>query len=133
MIKSKIWVKKTRHVQNLAISKKTTILVQSSWNLVKIIASWGNRFHQVSWRLDKNCGFFNNSQYLNVCGFFLLRLYQQKQLIEKITELTFHQNAQNIFSQMKMSPLFWLSAAEEGTKAKIEKFFLALWKNLIAN
>ena len=49
----KVWVKKkTRHIQNLAISKKSTIIVQSSWNLAKMIASWANHFHQVSLGLD---------------------------------------------------------------------------------
>ena len=41
--------KKRAHVQKLAISKKSTFFVQSSWNLVKIITSCGNHFHQFSW------------------------------------------------------------------------------------
>ena len=40
--------KKTGHVQKLAIDKKSTIINQSSWNLVKKIASSDNYFHQVS-------------------------------------------------------------------------------------
>ena len=40
--------KKRAHVQKLAISKKSTFFVQSSWNLVKMITSCGNYFHQVS-------------------------------------------------------------------------------------
>ena len=59
---------KTAHIQKLAINKKSTIFVQSFWNLVKIITSWDNHF--------KNCGFFINGQFLNVCRFFLLRPYQ---------------------------------------------------------
>ena len=45
----KDWVKKMTHVPKLAISKRSTIFVRSSWNLVKIITSWGNHFDQVSW------------------------------------------------------------------------------------
>ena len=41
--------KKIRQVQKLAISKTSTFFVLSSWNLVKMIASWGDYFHQVSW------------------------------------------------------------------------------------
>ena len=48
---------------------------QSLWNLVNVIASWGNNFHQVSSGLEKNYGFFINAQFLNVCGFIILRLY----------------------------------------------------------
>ena len=46
--------------QKLAIIKKSTFFIQSSWNLVKIIISWAKYFDQVSWRLDKKCGFFTN-------------------------------------------------------------------------
>ena len=53
--------KKTAHFQKLAISKKSTILIQSVWNLAKIFTSWVNYVHQVSYRLDQNCGFFTNS------------------------------------------------------------------------
>ena len=42
---------------------------------MKMINSWGNNFHQVSWGLDKNCGLFINGEFLNMCSFFLLRLY----------------------------------------------------------
>ena len=34
-----MWVEKTRHTQKPAISKRSTLFVQSSWNLVKMIAS----------------------------------------------------------------------------------------------
>ena len=44
---SKVWGKKPGHTQKLAINKKSTIFVLSSWNSVKIITSWGNYFHQV--------------------------------------------------------------------------------------
>ena len=59
-------LKKTRSVQKLAIGKKSTDFVQSWWNLVKMISSWGNHFHHVSWALDKNCRFFTKDQVLNV-------------------------------------------------------------------
>ena len=54
----------------MTINKKSTIFFQSSWNLVKMITSWANYFHQVSWRLDKKCGFFINGQFLNMSRFF---------------------------------------------------------------
>ena len=59
----------------LATSKKSTIFVQSSWNLVKIFISWGIHFDQVSWGLDKRCGFFTCGQFLNVGPFFWPRPY----------------------------------------------------------
>ena len=45
---SKVWVKKTRHVKKLAVNKKSTFFILSSWNLVKIITSWLFPFHKVS-------------------------------------------------------------------------------------
>ena len=71
----KILGKRMGHFQKLAINKKSTIFVQSSWNLVKMITSWANHFHQVSWVLDKKCGFFTNDQFLNVSRFLFPRLY----------------------------------------------------------
>ena len=53
----------------MTISKKSTILVLSSWNLVRMINYWGN-FHQISWGLDEKCGLFTNGQFLNVGPFF---------------------------------------------------------------
>ena len=41
--------KKIRHVKRLTIYKKSTFFVVSSWKLEKLISSWGNHFHQVSW------------------------------------------------------------------------------------
>ena len=68
---NKVWVKKARHIQKLAISKESTILVQSSWNMVKMIASWANHFYQVSLGLDKTVDFLLmgwslNKHYINV-------------------------------------------------------------------
>ena len=54
----------------MAISKESTFFVQSSWNLVKMIISWGYHFHQVSWEYDKNCGFLAIGQFLNVDPIF---------------------------------------------------------------
>ena len=76
---------KTAHAQKLANNKESTIFVQSSWNLIKMITSWGNHFHQVSWGWDKNCGFFIIGQFLCVCGFFLLRPYIQSLYCFKAT------------------------------------------------
>ena len=41
----------------MAISKKSIIFVQSFWNLVNMIASWGNYFHQVSWGQEQDVYF----------------------------------------------------------------------------
>ena len=59
----------------MTIYKKYTIFVLSLWNSVKWITLWDNNFYQVSWRLDKKCGFLPNGQILNVGPFFWLRLY----------------------------------------------------------
>ena len=55
---------KKRDTQKLAIDKKSSIFVLSSWNLVKVTTSWDDHFHQVSWEKDKNCGSFINGQFL---------------------------------------------------------------------
>ena len=41
--------KQIRHIQNLTIFKKSTLLVLSSLNLVKMINTWSNFFHKISW------------------------------------------------------------------------------------
>ena len=61
---------KVRQVQQLAISKESTYFFLSSWNLVKIITSWGDLFHQVSWEYDKKWGFLIGGWFLNVSNFF---------------------------------------------------------------
>ena len=53
--------KKNRMAQNLAITKKSTILIQSSWYSSSVKYSWDEYFQQVSWRLDNNCGFLGQS------------------------------------------------------------------------
>ena len=40
-----------------------------------MVNSWANYFHQVSWGLDKNCGFFTNGKFFSV-SVFLLRPYK---------------------------------------------------------
>ena len=52
------------HIQTLAISKKSTIFVPSSWQLMKMI-----NFHQISWGFEKNCWCFTHSQFW-VCLYF---------------------------------------------------------------
>ena len=69
-----LWNKKRANVLKLAIRKKSTVFIQSSWNLVKMTSLWDTYFHQVSWGLDKNCGFFINGQFLNVSPFFVPHL-----------------------------------------------------------
>ena len=68
--KYKVLVKKMRHDQKLAISKKSTFFVLSSWNLVKIISSSDDYFPKVSWGLDKKYGSFTNGHFLNLGPFF---------------------------------------------------------------
>ena len=41
-----VWVKKRTHIQRMAISKKSTFFVQSSWTLVKIITLNADYFHE---------------------------------------------------------------------------------------
>ena len=65
----KIWNKKRAHIQKLPLIKNS-VFVQFSWNLVKILTSWGNHFNQVSWGLEKNWGFFANYQFLKMGPFF---------------------------------------------------------------
>ena len=76
------------HVQKLNISEKSTIFVQSLWNLVKMITSWGNYFHQVSWELDKIVDFFLMLIFLTCPIFFLLIFY--KNFVEVIKNITDH-------------------------------------------
>ena len=70
----KVWVKK-RHVQNLAIRKKSTIFVQSWWNLVKMINSRGiifTKFHE-DW--TKIVDFLLMAKFWACLVFSLLRPY----------------------------------------------------------
>ena len=60
---AKVWAKKTGHVQKLATNKKSTIFVQSLWNLVKMITSWGNYFHQLPWGWAKNADFSSMAKF----------------------------------------------------------------------
>ena len=60
--------KKSRMAQNFAINKKSTIVVQSLWNLVKIFISWVLYVARISAGLDQNCGFFTNSKVLGQSG-----------------------------------------------------------------
>ena len=60
--------KKSRQAQNFAINKKSTIVVQSLWNLVKIFISWVLYVARISAGLDQNCGFFTNSKVLGQSG-----------------------------------------------------------------
>ena len=44
--------------KKLAINKKSTVVVQSWWNLVKICTSWALYVAWISAWLNQNCGFF---------------------------------------------------------------------------
>ena len=61
--------------QKYTFNKKSTIFAQSLWNFVKMIIWWGQYFDQVSYKLGKNCGFFNKSTFQQVSDFFWTRLY----------------------------------------------------------
>ena len=63
--------KKSGQAQNLANSKKSTILLQSLENLVKIITSWVDLVARISAWSDQNCGLFTDSKVLGVCTFLL--------------------------------------------------------------
>ena len=53
---NKVWGKKIRHITKLAIGKKFTISVQSSWKLVKIIISGVDCFDKILRLRQKLCG-----------------------------------------------------------------------------
>ena len=53
-----------------SINKKSTMFGQTLWNFVKLILAWVGQIGKVSSKLDKNCGFFINRQFLSQCHFF---------------------------------------------------------------
>ena len=57
------------------LSKKSSILVQLSWDLYNITYPWANHIDQVSGEEEKHWGFFSNSGTLFQCKIFLLSLY----------------------------------------------------------
>ena len=59
----------------MAINKKSTIVAQSLWNLVKIFISWVLYVVGISTILNQNCGFYINSQVFTQSDFHLLTLY----------------------------------------------------------
>ena len=64
---NKVWVKKTDTKSEIifyVFIKKSTIFIQSLWNLVEISYSWVPYFSKVSQWLGKNCGFFNKCIFL---------------------------------------------------------------------
>ena len=56
---------KSAQFEKLAITNKYTILIQTTWNLVKMI-TWSKYLGQVS----KNWGSFASGQFLKVCWVF---------------------------------------------------------------
>ena len=58
-----------RHNKKLATNKESTFFALFSQNMVEMITTWGDDFHQVSWGEDKKYGFFTNGQILNVSHF----------------------------------------------------------------
>ena len=59
----------------LATNRKSTIFLQTPWNLGKIIFLRDGYIDQVSWWLEKNCGFSNSSQFCRVSHFKVVTLY----------------------------------------------------------
>ena len=59
----------------MAIDKKSTIFIQSLWNLVKISTSCVGNFAWILAKLDENCGFFINVEVLSLCPFICITLY----------------------------------------------------------
>ena len=70
---AKVWEKNKTH-SKISHSQKTYNFFPILMKLGELITSWVDFFHQVSWRLDKKCGFFINRQFSKVSRFFLLRL-----------------------------------------------------------
>ena len=102
---------------------------------MKTINIWDNHFHQVSWGLDKKCGFFTNGQFLNVCGFFcsdftflpheiFLNMKKPRMLLMKTVLLVWYCNAKIIFKTIKLifAPKKWL------WKLQMANFWLPLIK-----
>ena len=83
----KVWTKNMRCIQKLAISKKSTIFVLFSWNFVKMITTWDDYFHQVSWWQDKNVDFLLMANFLT-CLLFIssnFTFLEQRKLLMLMT------------------------------------------------
>ena len=65
------------------------------------------------WKLSphEDCGFFTNGQFLNVCHFFLLRLYDNKNAILVELPMKIIKNL-HIFSDTLLIALFWQDILE---------------------
>ena len=61
---NKDWLKKITLAQKYTTCKKSTILVQSSSNLVKIISPWVGNIAKISAKSEQNCGFFISNIFL---------------------------------------------------------------------
>ena len=59
----------------LANDKKSTIFLQTLWNLVNVMFSWGGNIDQVSWYSEKNCEFFIISKFWTLSHFIVVTLY----------------------------------------------------------
>ena len=62
--------KKMGHILKCGFIEKSTIFAKSLRNLVKRTNWWDQYFDQVSYKLSKNCGFFNKSTFQNMSDFF---------------------------------------------------------------
>ena len=76
---------KIRLAKNLAINKKSLIVVQSLWNLVKIFTSWVLYVVGISAWLDQNCGFVLHCQVFGQSDFHLITLYVQTKIWALVT------------------------------------------------
>ena len=74
-----MWVegvsKKIGLAKNLAINKKSTIVVQSLWNMAKIFISLVDYVVGISVWLEQNCGYFIKSQVFGQSNFFWYTFY----------------------------------------------------------
>ena len=57
------------------INEKSTIFVQIQWNFGNLNHEWDGQIGKVSSKLDKNCRFFINRQFLGHFPFLLISLY----------------------------------------------------------
>ena len=67
--------KKGHKPKFFCVSKKSTIFLQSLWNLIKTTTSCVGNFAWISAKLDKICGFFINGEVLSLCPFLCITLY----------------------------------------------------------
>ena len=71
---TKVWNKKSAHIKKLAIRRKSTVFVQSSWKLAKMITPWGIIFTKFHDNWTKTVDIFINGQILILGPSFCSRI-----------------------------------------------------------